>query len=101
MARAYPKAKLSFLVVQKRIHTRFLLQLPDGRVGNPAPGSVVDGVLGMAEHDEWYMFSTSCILNTAKPVHYILLHDDQALGRATLQALTFGLCMCYPNWSGA
>lgn len=89
----------TYLVVQKRIHTRFMVQKPDGTVGNPPPGTIVDKDLGLEFYDDFYLIPTKCPQSTVKPVHYILLHNDGAINKSELQQLTFTLCHCYPNWT--
>jgi len=97
---AVKEAKLVYTVVQKRIHTRFLVQKGDGSVGNPWPGTVVDQDLISEDHPDFYLIPTKCSLSTVKPVHYIILHNDNAMPMKDLQNLTFTMCHVYPNWTG-
>jgi len=97
--KAVRDAKLIFTVVQKRIHTRFLVQKPSGEVGNPGPGTVVDRDLGSEDYPDFYLIPTKCSLSTVKPVHYIIMHNDNTLPLDQLQALTYTMCHVYPNWT--
>jgi len=95
---AVREAKLVYTVVQKRIHTRFMVE-KDGQVGNPFPGTVVDQDLGSQDYPDFYLIPTKCSLSTVKPVHYIIMHNDNAIPMKEFQALTFTMCHVYPNWT--
>jgi len=92
-------AKLVYTVVQKRIHTRFLVEKQGGEVGNPWPGTVVDKDLGSEDYADFYLIPTKCSLSTVKPVHYIMMHNDGAIPQRDFQSLTYAMCHCYPNWT--
>jgi len=92
-------AKLVFTVVQKNIHTRFFVEKQSGEVGNPQPGTVVEQDLGYVQHPGFFLIPTKCSLSTVKPVHYAILHNDNAIPMRELQQLTFTMCHCYPNWT--
>jgi len=92
-------AKLIFSVVQKNIHTRFMVEKPSGEVGNPQPGTVVEQDLGSPTHPGFFLIPTKCSLSTVKPVHYAILHDDRTLSMKEFQQLTYTMCHCYPNWT--
>ena len=49
--------KYAFVVVQKRINTRFLTISPTGVVSNPKPGTVVDSVVKRRGHKEFFLVS--------------------------------------------
>jgi len=98
--RASPSSKTTFLVVQKRIHTRFVVVTPSGNAGNPPPGTVISS-LSHPDYEDFFLVSTSCSLSTVKPVHYAVLERDPSLTLEQLQAITYSLCHCYPNWSEA
>jgi len=92
-------AKLVYTVVQKRIHTRFLVEKQSGEVGNPWPGTVIDKDLGSEDYPDFYLIPTKCSLSTVKPVHYIMMHNDNAIPLRDFQSLTYAMCHCYPNWT--
>jgi len=96
---AVREAKLIYTVVQKRIHTRFFVRKSDGMVGNPAPGTIVDKDLGSEDYPDFYLIPTKCSLSTVKPVHYIIMHNDNFVPLKELQALTYAMCHVYPNWT--
>jgi hypothetical protein len=93
-------AALTYMVVQKRISTRFLVQTKDDKVGNPAPGTLVDE-FNSTVHDDFYLISLKNNISTVKPVRYIVVEDDRKVSRRTLQQMTHNLCYLYPNWADA
>jgi len=96
---ASKEAKMIYTVVQKRIHTRFMVQKPDGAVGNPPPGTIIARDLGIERFNDFYLIPTKSSLSTVKPVHYVILHNDNHIPADQLQSLTFTMCHCYPNWT--
>ncbi|XP_077883191.1 LOW QUALITY PROTEIN: piwi-like protein 3 [Ictidomys tridecemlineatus] len=91
--------KLTFIVVKKRINTRFFLQ-HNRKLGNPAPGTVVDM---MVTREQWYDFfivSQSSTVGTVTPTHYNVIYDTVCLDPDTVQRLTYKLCHMYYNLSG-
>eukprot|EP01127_Copromyxa_protea_P000159 TRINITY_DN10151_c0_g1_i1.p1 TRINITY_DN10151_c0_g1~~TRINITY_DN10151_c0_g1_i1.p1 ORF type:complete len:879 (-),score=153.97 TRINITY_DN10151_c0_g1_i1:47-2683(-) len=99
---ACPNSSIVYTVVQKRIHTRFLMKTAGGDVKNPAPGVVVDNDLTSLDYNDFYLIPTECTLSTVKPVRYVVLENTaKTLPKSELQQLTFNLCHCYPNWTGS
>jgi len=97
--RAVTDVKLAYIVVQKRIHTRFLVRTQDGTVGNPPAGTIVDKHAGSVHYPDFYLVPTTCTLSTVNPVHYVIIADDKLLPMEQLQALTYAMCYVYPNWT--
>eukprot|EP00897_Mesotaenium_endlicherianum_P007378 jgi/Mesen1/6669/ME000342S05758 len=89
--------KLTFVVVQKRHHTRiFPVNAHDGdRKGNIMPGTVVDtGICHPSEFD-FYLCSHAGIQGTSRPTHYHVLFDENRFTSDSLQTLTNDLCYTY------
>jgi len=99
--KAVPNASVTYTVIQKRIHTRFLMDL-QGTMGNPPPGTVVTKDLKLAgeKYANFHLIPTTCTLSTVKPVHYIILRNDD-LPVPQLQQLTYMFCHLYPNWTNS
>jgi aubergine-like protein len=106
---ACPQARLTYIIVQKRIHTRFVIGAGDN-YRNPPRGTLIDTILtrntnntNVAPYDEFYLVTTENRMGTVKPVRYIIIENDnradQRLPLAAIQNLTFTLCYLYPNWS--
>jgi eukaryotic translation initiation factor 2C len=90
--------KLTFIVVQKRHHTRFL---PDderdgvGRGKNIPPGTIVDNVVVHPTDFDFYLCSHEAIQGTTRPSHYYVLYDENKFGADELHELTYYLCHTY------
>lgn len=114
--------KISFVVCQKRHHTRFFHQSaphkdyenvcvglcvdskgfgPDATNPISAPdaaqltGSDPIGCIMGGQLNEFYLNSHAPVLGTSKPTKYILLHDEIGLKMSELQLLTFWLTHLY------
>ncbi|XP_072378370.1 piwi-like protein Siwi [Diabrotica undecimpunctata] len=87
--------KMSFIVVSKRINTRFFT--PNS---NPPPGTVVDDVVTLPERFDFFVVSQCVNQGTVAPTSYNVLSDNMGLSPDRLQMLTYKLCHMYYNWSG-
>ncbi|XP_031556457.1 protein argonaute-2-like [Actinia tenebrosa] len=89
---------ISFIVVQKRHHTRLFCQEDRdkcGKSGNIPPGTTVDhGITHPTEFD-FFLCSHAGIQGTSRPSHYHVLWDDNRFTADELQALTYQLCHTY------
>ncbi|ESO02016.1 hypothetical protein HELRODRAFT_65165 [Helobdella robusta] len=89
---------ISFIVVQKRHHTRlFCADKKDqiGKSGNIPAGTTVDiGITHPTEFD-FYLCSHAGIQGTSRPSHYHVLWDDNHFTADELQMLTYQLCHTY------
>ena len=77
---------VALVVVAKRHHTRFYPsdeKFAD-RLGNPLPGFITDRAVTMETGWDFYLQAHSCIQGTAKPAHYVVLHNG--FGRELLNA---------------
>lgn len=92
------KPGITFIVVQKRHHTRlFSVSKNDqcGKSGNIPAGTTVDvGITHPTEFD-FYLCSHSGIQGTSRPSHYHVLWDDNLFSADELQCLTYQLCHTY------
>uniref|UniRef100_A0A8D2AY88 Piwi domain-containing protein n=1 Tax=Sciurus vulgaris TaxID=55149 RepID=A0A8D2AY88_SCIVU len=91
--------KLTFIVVKKRINTRFFVSNTDG-LGNPYPGTVIDMVLTREQWYDFYIVSQSSRTGTVTPTHYNVIYDTICLDPDTVQRLTYKLCHMYYNLPG-
>ncbi|XP_029634731.1 protein argonaute-2-like [Octopus sinensis] len=89
---------ITFIVVQKRHHTRLFCaneQDQVGRSGNIPAGTTVDhGICHPTEFD-FYLCSHTGIQGTSRPSHYHVLWDDNRFSADELQTLTYQLCHTY------
>ncbi|KAG8228779.1 hypothetical protein J437_LFUL006657 [Ladona fulva] len=88
------KPKITFLVVQKRHHTRFFpsRDIADGRNGNVPAGTIVDTEITHPTELDFYLVSHASIQGTSRPTKYHLLWDDSDFSTDELEALTYHLC---------
>ncbi|KAF5937660.1 hypothetical protein HYC85_025166 [Camellia sinensis] len=91
---------VTFVVVQKRHHTRlFPAQHNDrnstDRSGNILPGTVVDTTICHPTEFDFYLCSHAGIQGTSRPTHYHVLYDENKFTADALQLLTNNLCYTY------
>ena len=92
------KPKITFIVVQKRHHTRFFppansgLGRDDHRNNNVPPGTIVDNQITHPNETQFYLVSHQSIQGVARPTKYCLLRDDSGFPIDELQTITYNLC---------
>ncbi|PSR89903.1 Protein argonaute like [Actinidia chinensis var. chinensis] len=92
--------RITFVVVQKRHHTRlFPAQHGDrnstDRSGNILPGTVIDTKICHPSEFDFYLCSHAGIQGTSRPTHYHVLYDENNFNADALQMLTNNLCYTY------
>ncbi|XP_066323051.1 protein argonaute 1C-like isoform X2 [Miscanthus floridulus] len=92
--------KVTFVVVQKRHHTRLFAhnhndQNSIDRSGNILPGTVVDSKICHPTEFDFYLCSHAGIKGTSRPAHYHVLWDENNFSADELQTLTNNLCYTY------
>ncbi|KAM0874642.1 hypothetical protein ACQ4PT_037326 [Festuca glaucescens] len=91
---------VTFVVVQKRHHTRLFPEnhgardLTD-RSGNILPGTIVDTKICHPSEFDFYLCSHAGIQGTSRPTHYHVLLDENRFSADALQNLTYNLCYTY------
>lgn len=91
------KPSMTFIVVQKRHHTRLFCSENEG-VGKPRnvpPGTTVDNTITHPTQKDFYLCSHQGIIGTSRPTHYHVLWDDSDLPMELLQNLTYAMCHLY------
>ncbi|WOK99389.1 protein argonaute MEL1-like [Canna indica] len=92
---------VTFVVVQKRHHTRFFPEIHGShdlsdRSGNILPGrTVVDRKICHPTEFDFYLCSHAGIQGTSRPTHYHVLLDENKFSADQLQTLTNNLCYTY------
>ncbi|XP_049523406.1 protein argonaute-2-like isoform X2 [Dermacentor silvarum] len=92
------KPPVTFIVVQKRHHTRFMPANERdgvGRAKNIPPGTTVDTVVTHPVDFDFFLCSHAGIQGTSKPAHYYVVHDDANFTSDDLQKLSYYLCHTY------
>ncbi|KAK2664613.1 hypothetical protein Ddye_003187 [Dipteronia dyeriana] len=91
---------VTFVVVQKRHHTRLFANNHHDRnavdrSGNILPGTVVDSKICHPTEFDFYLCSHAGIQGTSRPAHYHVLWDENKFSADGLQSLTNNLCYTY------
>ncbi|KAF7087370.1 hypothetical protein CFC21_090567 [Triticum aestivum] len=91
---------VTFIVVQKRHHTRLFAHNHNDknsmdRSGNILPGTVVDTKICHPTEFDFYLCSHAGIKGTSRPAHYHVLWDENNFTADGLQTLTNNLCYTY------
>ncbi|KAL8214340.1 hypothetical protein R6Q57_003789 [Mikania cordata] len=97
---------VTFIVVQKRHHTRFFPvkhgdRASTDRSGNILPGTVVDTKICHPTEFDFYLCSHGGIQGTSRPAHYHVLYDENKFTADALQMLTNSLCYTYARCTRA
>ncbi|MCO5598302.1 hypothetical protein L7F22_052394 [Adiantum nelumboides] len=88
--------KITWIVVQKRHHTRlFPGDQNKDKSNNVMPGTVVDSVITHPHEFDFYLCSHAGIQGTSKPTHYHVLWDENSFSSDDLQAFSYNLCHIY------
>ena len=97
------ETKVCFIVVSKRISTRFFLKKIVGQqksLENPPPGTVVDRDCTRPDRWEFYLISQSVKQGTVSPTCYNVLHNTTSFKANHVQTLSYKMCHLYYNWMG-
>ena len=89
---------ITYLVVQKRHHTRLFAENQRDKVGksqNVPPGTVVDTEITHPVENDFFLVSHFGIQGTSRPTHYHLLWDDSNMSSDDLQKLTYYMCYMF------
>uniref|UniRef100_A0A3B6KS06 Uncharacterized protein n=2 Tax=Triticum aestivum TaxID=4565 RepID=A0A3B6KS06_WHEAT len=97
---------VTFVVVQKRHHTRLFPEVHGRRdmtdkSGNILPGTVVDLMICHPTEFDFYLCSHAGIQGTSRPTHYHVLYDENHFTADALQSLTNNLCYTYARCTRA
>lgn len=98
------KPKVSFIVVQKRHHTRFFPAKGDRGVGkhnNVKPGTIVDSDIVDPHEFQFFLVSHASIQGVARPTKYCILHDDNNISANDFQTITYNLCHLFTRCNRA
>ncbi|XAR57292.1 hypothetical protein NMG60_11025377 [Bertholletia excelsa] len=91
---------VTFIVVQKRHHTRLFAnnhrdRSSTDKSGNVLPGTVVDSKICHPTEFDFYLCSHAGIQGTSRPAHYHVLWDENNFTADGIQSLTNNLCYTY------
>jgi len=92
--------KVTFIIVSKRINTRFFTGSTPTKYGNPNSGTVVDDVVTLPERYDFFLISQSVRQGTVNPTSYNVIMDESGFSPDQLQRLSYKLTHLYYNWPG-
>merc|ERR1712112_655730 len=93
------KFKFTYIIVSKRINTRFFKNDSKGP-SNPPSGAVFDDVVTLPERYDFFLISQSVRQGTVNPTSYNVVKDTSGLKPDHIQAQTYKLTHLYYNWPG-
>lgn len=91
--------RFAFVVVTKRISTRFFMK-GSRQFENPPPGTVIDDEVTRPERYDFYLVSQSVRQGTVTPTQYNVIYDTSSLSPDHMQRLSYKLTHLYYNWPG-
>jgi len=91
--------KLAFIIVNKRINTRFYAR-KGADFGNPPAGTVIDNTVTLPERYDFFVIPQNVRQGTVNPTSYNVIEDTTGLKPDQMQLLTYSLCHLYFNWPG-
>jgi aubergine-like protein len=91
--------KFTFIIVAKRINTRFYKK-QGAQFVNPPSGSVFDDVVTLPERYDFFIVSQSVRQGTVNPTSYNVIEDNSLWSPDIIQKLTYKLTHLYYNWPG-
>lgn len=94
--------KLTFIVVQKRVNTKFFMEVKKAKTEmcNMPPGTIIDKRVTHRTLYDFYLVSQHVNQGSTTPSHYVVLTDENDFPADVMQRITFKLCFMYYNWPG-
>lgn len=92
--------KMCYIIVSKKINTRFFQRNNGSEVRNPDPGTVIDNTVTLRERYEFFLVSQKCNQGTISPTNYNIIYDTTDLAPEKIQAWTYIQAHMYFNWYG-
>ncbi|GFQ99361.1 protein argonaute-2 [Trichonephila clavata] len=89
---------ITFIVVQKRHHVRFMPfddRQGAGKMRNIPPGTTIDNTVVHPLNFDFFLCSHFGLQGTSRPCHYTVIEDDNDFTADDLQKLTYYLCHTY------
>ncbi|XP_057373968.1 piwi-like protein Siwi [Daphnia carinata] len=90
---------ISFVIVSKRVSTRFFVEKRNGKE-NPPCGTVVDNTVTLSERFDFYLVSQKVNQGTVSPINCNVIYNSPNLTPDIHQALAYALTHVYFNWAG-
>jgi len=91
--------RIAFIIVSKRIGTRFFHPTSRG-ANNPPCGTVVDNTVTLFERFDFFLVSQKASRGTVSPTSFNVIEDDTKMTPDDHQKLAYALTHLYYNWTG-
>jgi len=91
--------KFAFIIVNKRINSRFYARKGTD-YGNPPAGTVIDDTVTLPERYDFFVIPQNVRQGTVNPTSYNCIEDTTGLKPDQMQLLTYVMCHLYFNWPG-
>ena len=100
-----PQTHFIYMIVQKRVHNRFVMSSNDGSsYGNVAPGTVIEDLArpNNSHRHNFFLVPCTTTLSTNKPVHYTITYNSHPdlLSHQNIYGITWANHHTYQNWAG-
>jgi aubergine-like protein len=82
----------TFIIVTKRINSRFFQKVNAQPLRNPPSGTIIDDVVTLPERYDFFLISQSVRQGTVNPCSYNVVEDTSNLAPDKLQLLTYRFC---------
>lgn len=92
--------EVAYVVCQKNINTRIMLEKTKNGFENPVPGTVVDHSITRKYKYDFFLIPQTVRQGTVTPTHFIVLEDGLKMSPDIMQRLCYKLCFLYYNWPG-
>ncbi|XP_028967651.1 protein argonaute-2 [Galendromus occidentalis] len=95
---------MTFIVVQKRHHVRFMPApgyTGSGKAGNIHPGTIVDSKIINPAIFDFYLCSHHGLQGTSRAAHYHVVHDDVHHSQNDIYKICYNLCHTYSRCTRA
>ena len=90
---------IAFIVVSKRINTRFFRKTTNSGIDNPPCGTVVDNTVTHDHRFDFFLISQKVTRATVSPTHFNVIYDTTGLGADAHQNMAYALTQLYYNWT--
>ncbi len=88
---------VTLLIVNKRIHQRFLNDT-GATVTNPEPGTIIDSGVTEAGCENFFMISARTRVGTIRPTHYYVAHNERKeVTKEVIQKVCYAMSFMYYN----
>jgi len=95
-----PQPRFTFVIVRKRVNSRFFEPQQHSHLINPEPGTLIDSVVVHRNEYDFFLISQVARQGSVTPTYYHVVKDTSGLPALRLQLLTFKLCHLFYNWPG-